>query len=689
MKNIISKSMLIVLFIIITGKLSAQTNADYMFAGTKHPSYSNQYEAIDSYVRGLSASDIPVNMSYADAARKICAKSNTDIQKARAIFTWVAGNITYDLSFNADTAYNADGTWKKRTGVCQGYSMLYNELAKAAGLNAEYVSGFSKSDDYKIGDSFGSHGWSIIHLSNRDLLLDVCWGSGYVNGNQFYFDFQDCWFDVDPNIMIASHYPRQSIYQSLDNKVTQNMFVNLPSIEPAVTHGGMDGKEVFDFYQTHSKAWFPKPFGAFSKNMKMGYVINKIPLAEKLMAGESYTVNITLPAGYSAYFNVDGRTISVPSGVDFQIKPETTKDVTFLATNSALLRWKVEEKNIITQEAQNLSEATSTSQTSGVVTTTTTSTGEVRVAAVTDAQDSGSSTEVTNVPDDYVTPLYVPARVKAPIQTSKGFKNKLGMTFDPYAQVDFSKDGTIIGNVKVVFNKSGNMINFVDKGNAKKLYGQFLYKEQYWKKYTGDLDNVILNLDQFYKSINIYQTNLYRNAKGECVGPYCKDVNPTVTTAQANAGNKQNKQGLNLDNLAKVTFNCTDGSTQTNQANGKGKILIFCKTTCGNCRATASSIKAVNGNLGNVDVVEVEVNLSSKEAVAQFKSECGASSIPFAYDTGSTANNLMWNYLSKMGTTNSITLGVIVYIDSNNKIQYVESGYVTAEHIKQIAKDYL
>ena len=708
MKKIIYGCMLIVLLFMFSGILTAQTNADYMFTGTKHPSYSKQYEAIDSYVRSLSASDIPVSMSYANAAKKICAKSTTDIQKARAIFTWVATNITYDVYINAATCYSADGTWKQRSGVCQGYALLFNELAKTVGLNAEYVSGFSKNFMYKYGESFGSHGWSIVHLSNRDMLLDPCWaaGSADIPNKTFTFDFKDCWFDVDPNVMIASHYPRESKFQALSTPVTQNKFASLPDVNPAVNFGGVDGKELFDFYVRHNKAWFPVAYGALDNYLKLGIVINKMPMAGTLKKGESYTVNLTLPSGCTAFFSVDDARVNVQSGVDLQIKPMTSLNVTLFASSGSniqgLFMYKVSDTPVFEHEIiakySNDAILASSDASTGIVTTTVTSEGTTRLATVTDSTDVGNSTEVTNVPDDYTTPLYVPARVNVPVQTSKGFKNKLGMIFDPYAKPDFSKDGTIIGNVKAVFNKSANQINFIDKNNAKKVYGQFLYKEQYWKKYDSSLDSVIgLNLDQFYTSINIYQTDLYRDAKGKCVGPNCKDPNPTVTQAQADAAaSKPKKTGLNVDNVAPFTFTCTDGQKRDNQAHGKGKILIFGKTECGNCRATALSIKDAGGNLGNVDIIEIDINKASKAEVEQYKSEVGHPSIPFAYDTSnegsymiSDSHSLMWNYLNKLGSVGSIMLNVIVYIDSNNKVQFIESSYKSADHIKAIVEDYL
>ena len=702
MKKCILSGLLISSMLFLGTASFAQSNADYMFAGTKHPSYSNTYEAIDTYVKGLKASDIPVSMSYADAAKKICAKSTTEIQKARAIFTWVATNITYDTTFDASTCYSADGTWKKKSGVCQGYALLYNELANSVGLKTDYVRGFSKSYKYEYGDDFGSHGWSIVHLSNRDLLLDPCWGAGNVNGKTFTFSFKDYWFDVDPNLMIASHFPRESKFQALKTPVTQNKFASLPDVSPAVNFGGVDGKELYDFYVRHNKAWFPVAYGVLDEYLKKGIVINKMPMAGTLKVGVTYTANLTLPSGCTAFFVVDGnKRVAVQSGVDVQITPTTEKDINLFATiggqSQGLFGYKASaspslEHESMAMAANNLILASSgSSGDSGVVTTITDGTGNTHVATVTDAKDPGNSTEVTNVPDDYTTPLRVPARVNAPIQSSKGFKNKLGMIFDPYAKISFDKDGKVIGNVKVKFDKSGNLINFIDKNNAKKLYGQFLYKEQYWKKYDSALDSAIgLNMDQFYSSINLYQTDLYRDAKGKCVGPNCNVTNPNVTQKESdNAARKPNKTGLNADNLATVSLTCTDGQTRDNQAHGKGKVLIFGKVLCGNCRATAQSIKAAGGNLGNVDVIEIEINKASKADVVTFKSECGASNIPFAYDTTGTANSMMWNYLRKLGSVSSVTLGVIVYIDANNKIQYVESGYKTADHIKSIVADYL
>lgn len=199
-------------------------------------------------------------------------------------------------------------------------------------------------------------------------------------------------------------------------------------------------------------------------------------------------------------------------------------------------------------------------------------------------------------------------------------------------------------------------------------------------------------MDEFYEKINLVQTDLWRDAKGKCVGPTCEEPAPTVTEAQVQAETrKPNKQGLNLDNLSKVTFDCTDGKKRDNQANGRGKVFLFYLPRCGNCHYTAQWIKREGGNIGDVDFIVAAGTLATKEQAESFKSQSCADSTPCGYDEDkNTTSKLVWNYLRKSGYTgNSVTFCVMVYIDANNKIQYIENGAFEAKHIKEIVADYL
>src|SRR5690606_33503709 len=80
-------------------------------------------------------------------ARDLCSPFDEDIDKARAIFTWMHHNIAYDVHGFFNNCIQFGGpmdTLRKGVGVCQGYAELYREIAHAAGLKCEVVGGFGK-----------------------------------------------------------------------------------------------------------------------------------------------------------------------------------------------------------------------------------------------------------------------------------------------------------------------------------------------------------------------------------------------------------------------------------------------------------------------------------------------------------------------------------------------------------------
>lgn len=317
--------------------VSAQTNSDFMFQATKSAGAVVDYSAIDNYVKSLS---ITTDMSYESAAQKICQRATNDTEKARAIYYWLATNITYDNAKTQPDAYLADLTWSKRTGVCQGYSELFIKLARCVGLNAEYCSGFSKSNDYTYTPSNGTalesknHGWIVVHTGNKHILLDATWAS---TSNSI-----DSWFDVDPALMISSHMPHNELMTFLPQSVSLEKFKMMPRISPTLTGFGVSGNELYDFLLTHNKAWAPKFYADAEAQMKSGVKVKKMPMTNALKKGQSYTFNFTFPSSTSVLIKADGKTTSVQSGKDIQITPNSTSDVIVYAGGKGIFYYTVE-----------------------------------------------------------------------------------------------------------------------------------------------------------------------------------------------------------------------------------------------------------------------------------------------------------------------------------------------------------
>ncbi|MXN90447.1 hypothetical protein GR160_04340 [Flavobacterium sp. Sd200] len=187
---------------------------------------------------------------------KLTAQINKDFkkdgQKARALFTWIALNIKYDLAaygvneqpvvfsysseaekiqkqkkFKEDLAVK---TIRTKKGVCEGYSTLYLVAAEKLGLETVMIPGTSKSHQMHIGKAPGrsDHTWNAVKINGEWKLLDTTWGAGVVTGEKpaFNFKFNDGYFFTEPDKFFLNHYPDDEKW--LLTKKTANDFANLP-----------------------------------------------------------------------------------------------------------------------------------------------------------------------------------------------------------------------------------------------------------------------------------------------------------------------------------------------------------------------------------------------------------------------------------------------------------------------------
>jgi hypothetical protein len=152
---------------------------------------------------------------------------STDTARVRAIYVWVASNIRYDVArFHARDENPAPQTigdvLKTKSAVCQGYSDLFAELCKGAGLKAMVVGGYTK-----IGEMVSSiaHAWVAVELRGSWYLFDPTWGAGYVRNDQFVPAFSNRFYKLAPADMIKDHMPFDPMFQFLNYTLTNKEFI--------------------------------------------------------------------------------------------------------------------------------------------------------------------------------------------------------------------------------------------------------------------------------------------------------------------------------------------------------------------------------------------------------------------------------------------------------------------------------
>ncbi len=525
------KSRILFVLLFLIASVYAQTNADFMFSSATVAKRTD-LTTIDEYVKTLK---IPVNMSYEEAAKKICAKSTGDYQKARAIFAWVAQNISYDITMKDTDSFTVDGVWKRRSGIAAGYCNLYLKLARCVGLDGEIVSGLSKSSSYQVGDALAGHVWLLVHNGTTEILMDPTWAAGIVNGNKFVFSYNPLWFDVDPYIMASVHLPDNDLFQYLNVPITLEQFKVLEPLDPVLTYGGIEGREVYNFFMKHPKASLPSC--SFADSSKVGIKARKISMSKALKINQPYVFRFDFPANMDVKISVNGKWTQLKTGIDITVKPEDNKGV---------------------------------------------------------------------------------------------------------------------------------MVAYKTKGTDK-LYPILWYKTQ--NDFSFPHETEISNV-----------TNLV----------------PTVTLATANATTRKtklksmlqnNSLRLEKDNVSDITFTMTDGRKMNNQADGKAKIIVCARIDSSSALWTMQSLALEWKKMSDVDLIFYDDSGRTKEEMTAFKKNLEETEIQFAYTTDNASAKVVDEYRKLTPQTGSIALPMIVYIDKNNKVQFVEWGLTfDGEHVNKTLK---
>jgi hypothetical protein len=200
-----------------------------------------------------TVSSYPRSFSKIEKLAELIKKDFTsDVDKARAIYTWIARNIQYDvneyfagsktISFTYSSQEEkemkekqmeknmAEQTLKKKKAVCQGYAGLYKLLCDYTGLECVVISGYSKVFDKDIGriPTQSDHAWNAVKINNKWELLDVTWGAGNVDYGKKVFlpEFTDFYFMTPPDKFFLKHYPEDKKWLFVDKTIRE--FADLP-----------------------------------------------------------------------------------------------------------------------------------------------------------------------------------------------------------------------------------------------------------------------------------------------------------------------------------------------------------------------------------------------------------------------------------------------------------------------------
>ena len=176
-----------------------------------------------------------------------------DADRVRAAYYWIATHITYDYksletgingypkievtAYKDEKDYHAQ--YKKiyashvlnyKTGVCAGYARLLFYVCEYMGIKAKIIIGNGKNSLSDVGriPRGTNHAWNAVFFNDKWNLIDATWSTGNYRDEPNYFDFSDRYFCISPDLMILSHFPKDSKWQLLPKKLTKKHFFTRP-----------------------------------------------------------------------------------------------------------------------------------------------------------------------------------------------------------------------------------------------------------------------------------------------------------------------------------------------------------------------------------------------------------------------------------------------------------------------------
>ncbi len=227
--------------------------AFYFFLFFSFFGLSQEYEYVDEKVK-----EYPDFDHIDHLAIRVQNDFDSNMERVRAAFIWLTHNITYgktlDEVFKPRTTiiyYSERGkerqlrkvrsqrvnrAFKDKRGVCFDYSILLKKLCDNFGVESKIVPGIVKEDirDVTGEKTYKNHTWNVVKLDNKWRLMDPTWATGYWSELEKVLvrDFNEHYFDTEPEKFIKDHFPSEMEWQLLETPIALSTFYAAPIFLP-------------------------------------------------------------------------------------------------------------------------------------------------------------------------------------------------------------------------------------------------------------------------------------------------------------------------------------------------------------------------------------------------------------------------------------------------------------------------
>ena len=212
---------------------------------------AQEYAQVDTVVASYPSSF----QSIEEFAQRIEKDFDSDAEKVRAAYCWMANHIQYNYEIlgSGQTGYPeikitnykdsedyqyqyrkifATYTLQYKLSVCEGYSQLLFYVCEAMGIKAKVINGNVLKPSYEYGyiPKTTTHAWNAVFYNNQWNLIDVTWSRDNNRNNPNHVRFNGIYFNVPPERMIINHFPEEPEWQLLDKPISKQEFYTQPAV---------------------------------------------------------------------------------------------------------------------------------------------------------------------------------------------------------------------------------------------------------------------------------------------------------------------------------------------------------------------------------------------------------------------------------------------------------------------------
>ncbi|KAL1837194.1 hypothetical protein VTJ49DRAFT_4166 [Mycothermus thermophilus] len=194
----------------------------------------SQVDKNSRFQTNLPSSTTPVSL----ATTYVCRPYRSDVQRLRAIFTWVAERITWEEDF--DGPIDTRRVIQSKRACAEEYATLVLEMCAAVGLTCEIVRGYLKTPgeipDVNIMPR-SNHWWNAVIVDNEWRIMDCCLASPSNPHRAQYSSHSSSaadpfWFLTRPTEACWTHIPEHHEQQHICPPVAHEILLNLPCACP-------------------------------------------------------------------------------------------------------------------------------------------------------------------------------------------------------------------------------------------------------------------------------------------------------------------------------------------------------------------------------------------------------------------------------------------------------------------------